>query len=38
VLRGDAVAGDWIRLHIEELRNLYFTQIIIRAIEPRGIR
>jgi hypothetical protein len=38
LLRRDAVAGDWRRLHIEELSNLYFTPGIIRAIEPRGIR
>ena len=38
LLRRDTVPGDWRRLHIEQLHNLYFTPSIIRTMEPRGIR
>jgi hypothetical protein len=38
VLRRDTIAGDWRRLHSEELHNLHFMPSIIRAFEPRGIR
>jgi hypothetical protein len=31
----EKVAGDWIRLHNEELRNLYATSNIIRVIKSR---
>jgi hypothetical protein len=32
----EEVAGDWRRLHNEELRNLYTSPIIIRVIKFQG--
>jgi hypothetical protein len=34
----EEVAGDWRRLHSEELHNLYASPYIIRAIKSRRIR
>jgi len=31
----DAVTGEWRKLHNEELRNLYSSQHIVRAIKSR---
>jgi hypothetical protein len=36
--RRDEVAGDWRKLHNEELHNLYSARNIIRTIESRKIR
>jgi hypothetical protein len=33
----DEVTGGWIKLHNEELHNLYFSQSIIRMIKPKQI-
>jgi hypothetical protein len=33
--KGDEVAGDWRKLHNEELRNLYSSPSIIRMIKSR---
>jgi hypothetical protein len=34
----DEVAGDWRKLHNEELRNLYSSSSIIRIIKSRRMR
>jgi len=34
----EEVAGDWRRLHNEELRNLYASSNIIRVIKSRKMR
>jgi hypothetical protein len=34
----DGVTGDWRKLHIEELRNLYSSPSIIRMIRSRRMR
>jgi hypothetical protein len=36
--KGDEVAGDWGKLHTEELHNLYSTSNIIRIIKSRRTR
>jgi hypothetical protein len=36
--RGEEVAGDWRRLHNEELSNFYASQNIIRDIKSRRVR
>jgi hypothetical protein len=37
-MKRDVVAGDWRKLHNEELHNLYFLQNIIRIIKSRRMR
>jgi hypothetical protein len=34
----DEVIGEWIKLHNEELNNLYSSPIIVRVIKPRRMR
>jgi hypothetical protein len=34
----DKVTGDWRKLHIEELHNIYFSPNIIRMIKSRRMR
>ena len=34
----DEVTGDWQKLHIEELRDLYFSIYVIRVIKSRIVR
>jgi hypothetical protein len=34
----EKVAGDWMKLHNEELHNSYASSNIIRVIKPRKIR
>jgi hypothetical protein len=36
--KGDEVIGEWIKLHNEELHNLYFSPSIIRIIKSRRMR
>jgi hypothetical protein len=36
--RREEVAGNWIRLHNEELHNLYTTPNIIRVIKSRRMK
>jgi hypothetical protein len=36
--RRDKVRGEWIRLHYEELTDLYSATNIIRVIKPRRMR
>jgi hypothetical protein len=37
-IRREEVAGDWRRLHYEELHNLYTSQNIVRVIKSRRMR
>jgi hypothetical protein len=37
-LMGDEVAGDWRRLHNDELHNLYASSNIIRVVKLTGMR
>jgi hypothetical protein len=37
-LKRDEVAGDWRKLHNEELHNLYSSPSVIRMIKSRRIR
>jgi hypothetical protein len=37
-LKREEVAGDWRRLHNEELHNLYISPNIIRVIKSRRMR
>jgi len=34
----DEVIGDWMKLHITKLRELYFSQNIMRMIKSRSLR
>jgi hypothetical protein len=36
--KGDEVTGEWRKLHIEELHNLYFSPNITWKIKSRGMR
>jgi hypothetical protein len=37
-LKRDEIIGDWRKLHIGELRNLYSSPKIIRMIKPKKMR